>query len=100
MIQVTMVLLITINKTYSMLIDKTVGRWCEETTKLDDVAYQLYVNMVLRLSAEYNQSYIINTQEDIIDSYNNWNAYRREYNNANIYLRKYKIKKILSRENR
>ncbi len=83
-----------------MLIDKSFGVWCEKTTKLDDVAYQLYVNMVLGLSYKYNQPYVINTQKDIIDSYNNLNAYKREYKNANLILRKDKIEKILSRGNR
>lgn len=77
-----------------MLIDKTKGTWCDSSTLLDDIAYKLYVDMVLEITHKYNQPYIIFEQSDIIYSHINHDAYSGYYNNAKIILRREKIEKI------
>ena len=80
-----------------MEIDKSKGTWTDNANMLDDIAYKLYVDMVLKHSIDYNQNYIIFEQSDIIYSHINNNAYSGYYNNAKIIIRKEKIEKILNR---
>lgn len=84
-----------------MLIDKSIGKWCEGTTQLDDFAYQLYVEYIQSFGDKYLEN--ITTQLALYSIYhhNDGNDFLNSfYENAKLILRREKIEKILSRDNR
>lgn len=84
-----------------MQIDKTIGKWYDGKTELDDFAYQLYI--------EYTKSFttihleLITPQSSICSIYHHGDGndfINGFFDEAKLILRREKIQKILSRGNR
>lgn len=79
-----------------MLIDKSIGDWCDISKDIDDYAYQLYINYMIE---KYNE-HIFGSQYNFMDSYIKWyddSLPYLYYKHAEFILRKEKIIKIIKK---
>jgi hypothetical protein len=77
-----------------MIIDKHCGQWSDETTQLDDYAYELYKNYIIKT---YTNTSTFGPQKSFANAYMKYNNtfVNDFYDKAVMILRQEKIKKIL-----
>ena len=82
-----------------MLINKEIGKWCNDdfVTELDDLAYQCLINKF------YENEYLIRSisisQVRMMYDMYHYNSFNDEYTKATILLRSEKINKIRNGNN-